>query len=79
MRLVIEPSIYYRYVWRPWGKKYAFQHDSYHCNVFNNTVSWPTQRLMEPNNYAASIPTENFTLTEKCPIECRRKPEWEYC
>ena len=69
----------FRWIWRPWGKRFAFQHDSYHCKVFENTIGWPTQRLMEPNNYAAAVKLENYTLTEKCPVECRRKAEWEYC
>ena len=69
----------YRWIWRPWGRKFAFQHDAYHCKVFNNTVGWPTQRLMESNNFVASVVLQNSTLTEKCPVECRRYPEWEYC
>ena len=68
-----------RWIWKPWAYKYAFQHDAYSCEVFNNTIGWPTKRLMEPNNFVASVVISNMTLTEKCPVKCRRNPEWEYC
>ena len=69
----------FRWVWKPWANKFAFQHDAYSCETFNNTIGWPTQRLMEPNNFVASVVKDNVTLTEKCPLKCRRHPEWEYC
>ena len=68
-----------RLVWKPWGRRNAFQHDAYSCEKFNNSIGWPTKRLMEPNNFVASVVRENVTLTEKCPLKCRRHPEWEFC
>ena len=68
-----------RLVWKPWGRRNALQHDAYSCEKFNNSIGWPTKRLMEPNNFVASVVRENVTLTEKCPEKCRRQPEWEFC
>ena len=71
-----------RWIWKTWGWKSAFQHDAYSCETFNNkgiSIGWPTQRLIEPNNFVASPVNENITLLEKCPLKCRRRPEWEYC
>ena len=69
----------HRAIWNTWGWNNAFQHDAYSCIRFNSSVGWPTKRLMEPNNFVASVIKQNHTLNEKCPITCRRNPEWEYC
>ena len=66
-------------VWNPWGHRNAFQHDAYTCEKFHNTIGWPTKRLMDPNNFVGSVVKENVALTQKCPVKCRRDPEWEYC
>ena len=60
---------YFRYIWKPWGWNNAFQHDAYSCKDFNGTVSWPTQRKLEPNNHIAAVVSDNMTLIEKCPME----------
>ena len=60
----------------------VYQHDAYSCTraKFKGSRPWPTQRLMEPNNFVASVVTENVTLTAKCPAPCRPKehPDWDY-
>ena len=70
-----------RYVWNSWGWNNAFQHDSFFCQKFNTSVArgFPTQRRMEPNNFVAAVVKENKMIKLTCPIECRRKIEWEYC
>ena len=70
---------FFRWVWRTWGWNNAFQHDAYSCEKFNTSVGWPTQRLVQGNNFVGSVILQNVTLDEKCPVPCRRKPDWEYC
>ena len=70
---------FYRYVWKRFGKRMSMQHDAYLCQQFPGSIGWPTKRLMEPNNYVASIAKDNATLIHKCPRKCRRKVDWEYC
>ena len=69
----------FRYVWKRFGKRMSMQHDAYLCQQWPGSIGWPTQRLMEPNNYVASIANDNATLVHKCPRKCRRRLEWEYC
>ena len=68
-----------RYVWLGWAKRMAVQHDSYLCKDYRGTLGFPTQRLMEPNNFVAAVVKDNATLTKKCPVQCRRYKEWEHC
>ena len=68
-----------RLVWNPWGHTNVFQHDAYTCEKFQDTVGWPTKRQSGPNNFVGSVVKENRSLVEKCPIRCRRNPQWEYC
>ena len=69
----------FRHVWLSWGKRFSVQHDSYLCKMFRGSIGFPTQRQMVPNNFVASIYKDNDTLTKRCPIDCRRYREWEYC
>ena len=73
----------FRHVWNIWGWKNAFQHDSFFCKKFNTSVvrGWPTQRRMERNNFVAAVVKDkrHSIIKVKCPVECRRKKEWEYC
>ena len=57
----------------------AMQHDAYLCADWPGSIGWPTQRLMEPNNYVASVVSDNHTFIHRCPKRCRRNIEWEYC
>ena len=68
-----------KYVWNTWGRSSSFQHDSYLCEQFPGSIGFPTQRLMEPNNYVASVWKERDFMQKRCPAKCRRKPEWLYC
>ena len=70
------------YVWTNFGGKAGcLQHDSYLCKRYPGSVPWPTQRLMEPNNYVGSVVVQNYTLRDVCPKECRPKDhqDWTYC
>ena len=67
-----DQEILARYVW-PWGKKQSIQHDSYLCDKYPGSISWPTERKNEPNNFVASVANENDTLWKRCPKRCRRK------
>lgn len=69
-----------RYIW-PWGKWSALSHDSYTCTQFPRTSPFPTKRLMEPNNFVASVVFANDVMRQKCPKKCRPKEhkDWQYC
>ena len=43
------------------------------------SVGFPTRRKNEDNNFVASVYAEKMMVWQKCPVECRRKKEWEYC
>ena len=75
-----DQTVLQRHVW-PWAKFVAMQHDSYTCHLYPHTIGWPTQRRNEPNNFVASVTSDNATLWTKCPKKCRRKGhmDWEYC
>ena len=77
--LIISFYFYLRHVWNTFGYKMSMQHDAYLCETYKGANSWPTQRLIQPNNFVASVVKENVTLLEICPVECRRHIEWEYC
>ena len=70
-----------RHVWRNnrFGHSQALQHDSYFCQRYKGSISWPTKRLLEPNNFVGSVVKQNSTLSTKCPIKCRRQKDWDYC
>ena len=69
----------------PWkffgGGDGCLQHDSYWCSSYPGSVPWPTKRLKEPNNFVGSIVSDNETLKQKCPVECRpeKHKDWYYC
>lgn len=69
-----------RYIW-PWGKWSALSHDSYTCQKFPRTQAFPTQRILEKNNFVAAVISANDVLLEECPEKCRPKnhPDWKYC
>ena len=70
------------YVWKNFGgPSGCLQHDSYLCKRYPGSVPWPTKRPIEPNNYVGSVVVQNYTMKEKCPVECRPKDhkDWEYC
>ena len=71
---------FFRYVW-PWAKRVSIGHDSYTCHSYPYTKGFPTQRKNEPNNFVASVVSENHTLWEICPEECRPKDhkDWTHC
>ena len=71
--------VIYRIVWKVFGPKNTLQHDSYLCKRYKGSIGYPTQRLMEPNNFVGSVINENVVLKRKCPAKCRRRLEWEYC
>ena len=75
-----DQTVLQRHVW-PWAKFVAMQHDSYTCHLYPHTIGWPTRRRNEPNNFVASVTSDNATLWTKCPKKCRRKGhmDWEYC
>ena len=80
LRPFVDQDLLTRYIWN-WGKHMSLQHDSYTCNVFHNTIGFPTERRKEPNNHVAAIVADNEMLWKICPKKCRRKdhPEWEHC
>ena len=70
------------FVWPLFKHRLVLQHDSYLCQTFRFSKPWPTKRLMEPNNFVASIYKDNATLKQRCPTACRPKKhrdDWEYC
>ena len=71
----------FRHVWRriSFGHSQSLQHDAYLCQSNPGSISWPTKRLLQPNNFVASVVKENVTLLKKCPSMCRRHQAWEYC
>ena len=66
------------YIW-PWAQHVSLSHDSYHCRGYKSSQPFPTQRIIEPNNFAGAIYFRNVTLKVECPIECRKHKEWKYC
>ena len=68
-----------KYIWNAWAKFNSIQHDSYLCEQFPGSIGFPTQRLMEPNNYVASVWKERDFMRKRCPVKCRRQREWLYC
>ena len=40
---------------------------------------FPTQRLIEKNNYVAAVWNDGEVLQKKCPKACRRYPDWVIC
>ena len=68
------------FIW-PWAQNISIGHDAYHCEKFNFTRPFPTQRKNEPNNFVAAVVAENHTLWKTCPPACRPKshPDWEHC
>ena len=70
-----------KHVWT-WGKDNAVQHDAYYCMHYpRGSRPFPTQRLIEPNNYVASAVSDNITERHPCPKFCRPKEHqnWRYC
>ena len=69
-----------RFVW-PWASKNMISHDSYSCKRFSYTKAFPTKRKMEPNNFVASVVSENHVLNQSCPKICRPREhlDWEFC
>ena len=65
-----------KYVWHRWGKASSVQHDSYLCEQYPGSIGFPTQRLIEPNNYVASVWNDKEIIEKKCPLKCRRNPQW---
>ena len=73
----------YRYIW-PWARYDSVQHDSYLCSYFNDSIPYPTERIIASNNYVGAPWVENEVnggLKEECPIQCRPKmhQDWKYC
>ena len=68
-----------KYIWNTWGKRSSVQHDSYLCEQFPGSIGFPTKRLMEPNNYIASVVKERDFMKKRCPVKCRRHEDWIYC
>ena len=68
-----------RHVWKCFGREMSLQHDSYLCEHYKGSVGWPTQRLLEPNNFVGSVANGNSTLEKECPIQCRKNEVWKYC
>ena len=72
-----------QYVW-PWGRNISLQHDSYLCNQFPGSISFPTKRKDEDFNFVGAraftnSPLRKIRVWEVCPEECRRNKEWEHC
>ena len=69
-----------RYVW-PWAKWSALSHDSYTCNLFPRTKAFPTRRLVEKNNFVASVVEAGDVMKKHCPEKCRPEDhkDWLYC
>ena len=72
-------KFFFRVVWKTFGRHQVMQHDSYLCKFYKGSVGFPTQRLMQPNNFVGAVEYENITVKRKCPVECRRNSEWQYC
>ena len=72
-------KFYFRVVWKTFGRHQVMQHDSYLCKFYKGSVGFPTRRLMQPNNFVGAVENENITIKRKCPVECRRKFDWQYC
>ena len=71
-----------QYVW-PWGQNISLQHDSYLCNKFPGSLSFPTERQDQDFNFVGARAFTShlrlIRLWEVCPQECRRHKEWEHC
>ena len=69
-----------RYVW-PWAKWSALSHDSYTCGLFPRTKPFPTRRVVEKNNFVASVVEAGDVMKQHCPSKCRPKDhkDWLYC
>ena len=70
-----------RFFW-PWAKTIMLQHDSFHCDLFAKSRSWPSQRPEgQLDNFVGSPVSLNATLTDECPLRCRPRehPEWKQC
>jgi hypothetical protein len=55
-------------------------HDSYLCNVYHDSVPWPTQRIMNvSDNFVGS--NGHGPMAIECPKECRpmEHKDWLYC
>jgi len=74
-----DQEILQEYVWRTWGKRSSVQHDSFFCEKFTGSIGFPTQRLIEKNNYVAAVWNDGEILKKKCPKPCRRYPDWIHC
>ena len=48
---------------------------------FVETEAFPVQRVIEPNNFVASVVQANDVLKQECPVKCRPKDhkDWKYC
>ena len=68
-----------KYIWKTWGKHSSVQHDSYCCENFPGSIGFPTQRILAPNNYVASVWIEKDKMVKRCPVKCRRYADWIYC
>ena len=62
-------SFGFRYIW-PWGKWSALSHDSYTCQKFPRTQAFPTQRILEKNNFVAAVISANDVLLEELGLLC---------
>ena len=48
---------------------------------FPGSMGFPTARRNTTNNFVGAVASMNWTLWEKCPVECRREghEDWERC
>ena len=54
----------------------------FRCDLFPNSIGFPTARKNEGNNFVAAVVSNVNKLWKKCPRVCRRKghlDDWEYC
>ena len=59
----------HRYVWS-WTEKDSIGHDSFHCQKYQNSKPFPTQRRIGPNNFVGSNICQNMTISSPCPVRC---------
>jgi hypothetical protein len=55
-------------------------HDSFHCTEHKNSIPFPSKRIGNQHVGQAFDKNDNplSIISEKAPLACRRKIEWEF-
>jgi hypothetical protein len=64
----------------PFIKENLLVHDSFHCTEYKNSIPFPSKRMGNQHVGQAFDKNDNplSIISEKAPLACRRKIEWEY-